>query len=65
MEFFLFFVKQDVYVGSNKNKDDDHSGSASIPDCVLHDCMVRDERDDMPMAGCQFEGMKLTGTFKN
>ena len=21
--------------------------------------MVRDERDDMPMAGCQFEGMKL------
>ena len=38
----------------------DGSSTTTIPDCMLHDCMIRDERDDMPMTGCQFEGMKVS-----
>ena len=35
------------------------AGSVFLPDCVLHDCMIRDERDDMPSVGCQFDGMRV------
>ena len=54
----------ELFTSSSKEKkesegEEEQSGSAFIPDCVLHDCMIRDERDDMPSVGCQFMGMKL------
>jgi hypothetical protein len=38
----------------------EHKERLTVPDCVLHDCMLRDEVNDMPTAGCTFEGMTVS-----
>jgi hypothetical protein len=52
----------DAFLSTDSEKEDEssHGTSAIIPDCILHDCMIRDERDDIPSTGCLFQGMKVS-----